>query len=336
MIDTHAKLWNTLGLKVNSKWLKVYSTVSGKPSYKYVPENIYYNVIEPRLNNRVFSFAYADKNAYNFLFQDENIFPKTMLRKINGTIYDPSYNPVGNPDLETLLNSDEEYIVKPAAETGGGKCVELLKFDTNQNDFIFSKTGTPINLKGISQAYPENFIIQKKIKQHPFFSQFNPSSVNTIRIFTYRSFVTEEIIPLQAILRMGREGSIVDNQASGGISCGIDHEGKLNPFAVDKFGNKYDTVNSVSLNSVGKIPFLDEMKEYSKKLGSRMFYSRLNGFDFCTTVEGEVKLLEINTKNIEINFMQMSNGPLFREFTEEVINNCMKMKKVQSIHLKFD
>jgi hypothetical protein len=53
----------------------------------------------------------------------------------------------------------------------------------------------------------------------------------------------------------------------------------------------------------------------------------LLGFDFCVTENNEIKLLEINCKNIEINFLQMNNGPLFGEYSKEIIDYCLHTKK---------
>lgn len=83
-----------------------------------------------------------------------------------------------------------------------------------------------------------------------------------------------------------------------------------------------------------EIPGFSIMKENACLIAKKYFYQRLLGFDFCFTNNNEVKLLEINCKNIETNFLQMSNGPLFGEFTDEIIEYCLKNKK--SIVLDFE
>ncbi|MCK7537993.1 MAG: hypothetical protein MZV63_47075 [Marinilabiliales bacterium] len=68
-----------------------------------------------------------------------------------------------------------------------------------------------------------------------FFARFNESSLNTVRILTYRSVRNEDVFVLHRLLRAGRRGSVVDNQASGGIACAIDNDG-LMALGIDKSG----------------------------------------------------------------------------------------------------
>ena len=82
--------------------------------------------------------------------------------------------------------------------------------------------------------YGGNFIIQKYIDQHHWFARFNESSLNTVRVLTYRRIKNEEAVVLHRLLRAGRPGSVVDNQASGGIACAIDTDGRLMSFGIDK------------------------------------------------------------------------------------------------------
>lgn len=333
VLAEHRKKWRKLSKKINDKWFKVYNRISGIESMDYVPENIYYNIIEPRLNNRVFTTAHADKNFYNIYFNENILFPKTIWQNINGVIYNDRYKPF-SPDDKTFfkkLNEYDQIILKPSAESGGGRRVELFKKE-KENVFYNSKREI-LSINYLRRKYFNNFIIQEYIEQHDFYRRFNPSSVNTVRIFTYRSVFNEEIIPLHAVLRVGRQGKIVDNQASGGIACGIAPGGKPNHFAVDKWGNVYESSNSISFSEVGEIFMFEKMVQYVKALAPKMFYSRLNGFDFCVDRDAKVRLLEINSKNIEINFLQMSTGPLFKEYTDEVIEYCRQHPK--SICLDF-
>ena len=178
------------------------------------------------------------------------------------------------------------------------------------------------------------FLIQKYIEQHNYFKQFNNSSVNTVRVMTYRSVRNEEIMILSSVLRIGKPGSIVDNQASGGISCGINKKGELNDYIVDKYGNKKEITEILNdfKNNI-KVYKYNEIIKVAKKIAQKNLYHRILGLDFCVGINDKIYLLEINNKNIEINFLQMNNGPLFREYTDEVIEFCKNMPK--SIVLDF-
>jgi hypothetical protein len=329
----HKKKWRKLSKKINDRWFKVYSKISGIESMDFVPENIYYNIIEPCLNNRVFTTAYADKNFHHLRFNEKQLFPETLLQNIDGVNYNSRYQPLlaEEKPLFERLKKYNKIIIKPSTESGGGRKVRL--FIREKEDVFYNSRQEKFTLNYLKKGYSSNFLIQEYIEQHDFYQRFNPSSVNTVRIFTYRSVTNEEIIPLHAVLRVGRQGKIVDNQASGGIACGIAPGGRPNHFAVDKWGNVYESTNAISFSEVGEIFMFEKMVQYAKALAPKMFYSRLNGFDFCVDRDAKVRLLEINCKNIEINFLQMSTGPLFKEYTDEVIEYCRQHPK--SICLDF-
>ncbi len=330
----HQLKWKKLSKNIYLKWLRVFTSISGKHSADFVPENLYYTMIEPRLNNRIYTFSYADKNFYDILYPSKDIFPLIIFRKINGCFYDKNYQPafLDEDKLQHIVALFDKIIIKPSAETGGGRNIELLTRNID-NELCFLD-GQRLTLQRVNKKFPENFVIQEVIEQHEFFKQFNPSSINTVRVFTYRSWKDEKVIPVSSVLRIGKAGSIVDNQASGGISCGISVEGRLNDFAVSKYGNKYQTINNIEFKGIKDVYMFDEIKKLAIDLASRMFYSRVNGFDFCVDKSSKVRLLEVNTKNLETNFLQMNNGPLFGEFTDEVIEYCRENKKIYTIHLR--
>ena len=328
VVKSYKSLWKRLSKNPSPKYLKAFSSISKKESCNFVPENIYYNKIELILNNKAYALAYSDKNFYEvFLLEYKDVFPKTILRGINGQLFTRTYEPQSmEASWEGLTAMNVSGIIKPSVETSGG--ANLLSFESKKGVVLLD--GKEVSLPQfqtiIHTTYLAGFVLQEKIKQHPWFAGFNPSSVNTVRMFTYRSVTDNQVYVLHSVIRFGKPGSLVDNQAAGGLSCGISPEGKLNDFAVDKMGNRFEDMQYLLQNKGASIPGLDAMKSIALSIASQYHYHRLLGFDFCYTDENEVKLLEINCKNIETNFLQMNNGPLFGEFTEEVINYCARNK----------
>jgi hypothetical protein len=139
--------------------------------------------------------------------------------------------------------------------------------------------------------------------------------------------LNEKVVILQRILRMGKAGSVVDNQASGGIACGVSPAGVLSVFGIDKYGKKHYDSNGVIFNSVGTLPFIDIVCDTAMGIAQKFPYSRLLGMDFGIDINGKVFLIEVNDSNNEINFYQMNNGPLFGEYTEEITHLCLKEPK---------
>ena len=323
--NQHRKIWKDLNKNTSIKWYRVYASVNGNYDPNYISEIEYYNIVEPTLNHKTFSDAYTDKNNYHKVI-DKAFLPYIYLRCIQGVYYSQSYRHYESfTDLfDNIPEGTDKLVVKIAFDSGGGQGVGLyMKSDGKWTD----SNGEELNENPILKTFGSNFIVQEYIHQHPYFARFNSSSVNTVRLFTYRSVKNNEIIPIHALLRIGRKGSFVDNQAAGGISCGISSEGRLNKFAVDKWGNKYKNHNDVFFSEEDKVLKFSEIIQLGKDLASEFHYHRLLGFDFAVDREEKIALIEINNRNNEINFYQMNNGPLFDKYTGEIIEYCMENKK---------
>lgn len=317
---------------VNHDLISAYALISGKTDAQFIPEDIYYSKVEPALNNRLYALAYADKNLYErYLGQYSCLFPEVSFRYMGGVAFDRDYHRLTLRECDDiLLERDGEYIAKPSVETSGGGRVYLLKV----RDGVAGIDGQDIK-RGIVQHLREklgvNYIVQHRVGQLGWFEDFNQSSLNTIRLMTYRSVANELVYPVSAVLRFGRPNSIVDNQASGGLTCGIDEKGILGGFAVDKYGRLYKDLPWIAIKSGSEVPGFRAMCSYAVEIAPMFPYHRLIGFDFCMDTNGDVKLIEINLKNLEINFLQMNNGSLFGAHTREIIDYCTHAEKSHMI-----
>ncbi len=325
----HKLLWRGYGRRINYDWLEVYTCVSGKEDHRFIPEDIYYTAIEPRLNNKLFSKAWTDKNSYGMFIGGRVRMPEVVLRCVNGVLYSPGMEPAGRPEDYSSLpvsQSGERFIIKPTLDSGGGKGVRVISF--SGADLV---TDPPLpGVKSLPQLfglYGGNFVMQRYIKQHPYFARFNESSLNTLRILTYRRPGNEEVVVLHRLLRIGRPGSVVDNQSSGGIACGVDPEGRLMPFGIDKGGTRHYNAGDVTFSTTAAVPFIRDICSTAVEVASKHRYSRLLGLDFAVNDREEVILIEVNDSNNEINFFQMTSGPLFGDYTEEVALSCRNMPR---------
>ena len=316
----HIELWKRTGSRPNLKWIQVYTSVSGRDDYKYITETDFYNRVEPILNNRSFSDAYADKNSYH-RFIESKLLPGIYLRNIEGIYTDQQYNVIQeNFEIEKIIPASVgKLITKAAVESGGGRGVELFQ---REGEHWINSRGDLLTLLYLETLYGKNFLLQEYIDQSEHYSKFNNSSVNTIRLLTYRSVKTGKIIPLQSVLRIGAPGSIVDNQASGGTACSISPEGRLNEFGVNKHGKRIFSAGGIEFRAAGALYGFDQVINVGLAVAEKYFYQRLIGFDLCIDRTGQVKVIEINNRNNEINFFQMAGGPLFREYTDEVVEYC--------------
>lgn len=328
-MERHLQLWKGYRRRIGFDWLDVYTAVSGRQDHRYVPEDIYYTEIEPRLNNKLFSKAWTDKNSYDLFLGGRVKMPEVVLRCIDGVLYTPDFRPAGRPGEFSEFPpayKGRKLVIKPTMDSGGGKAVRVISCSeegVEMNPHVKGVTTLP-RLFGL---YGGNFIIQKYIDQHPWFARFNESSLNTVRVLTYRSIKNEEPVVLHRLLRAGRPGSVVDNQASGGIACGIDTDGRLMSFGVDKAGRRHKGTESIDFGDAGEVPFMKEITATALEVAACYRYSRLLGLDFAVSRSDGVILIEVNDSNNEINFFQMSSGPLFGSFTEEVASSCMNLPR---------
>lgn len=308
------------------------SQISGIASTRYVPEFHYYFTIEPALNHRGFALAYSDKNFYErFLLHPEGLFVPTLLRSMNGVLMRKDYTTCTSQEASDLMVVGMSYIFKPSTSTSGGSDVALIskneKGQIQLGDQLFASFESAMDSNGLKHG---NYIIQQRVQQHSWFAKWNPSSLNTVRLMTYRSAASEEVHHIGSVIRFGRAGSLVDNQAAGGLTCGIDHRGYSREFVCDKYGR------SSTAGCFGEaVPEHARMIELAQKLASQFPYHRLLGFDFCVSEAGQVHLLEVNCKNIEVNFMQMNNGPLFGDLLDEVIRDARQHRRFHLFELQY-
>ena len=136
-----------------------------------------------------------------------------------------------------------------------------------------------------------NYIIQERVVQHPQMNRLCSTAVNTIRLLTIIT-PNEEILAVRAGLRIGREGSSVDNCAKGGIFVGIDmNTGKLMKKGIIKppYGNTvYQHPDNGIVLEGFEIPFFKEAVEMAKELHSKLYRIHSVGWDIAITPDGPI------------------------------------------------
>jgi hypothetical protein len=168
----------------------------------------------------------------------------------------------------------------------------------------------------------QNIVIQELIHQHEYFRKFNPGSINTVRVYVYKSVSDNEWKFLFAALRMGKDGSM-DNETSGGIFTTINNFGMMNDYAVDKFCTKFKTHpnSGYSFNEV--IPDFDQLIANSLFLANQIYLSRLIGLDMCYDKNHIWRAIEVNTTGHTTRFAQYAGQPFFGKYSNEIIEYCI-------------
>ena len=139
------------------------------------------------------------------------------------------------------------------------------------------------------------FLAEELIVQAPELAQWNPSSVNTVRLCSFRK--DGQVIIDCPFLRTGRKGSVVDNGGAGGIFASIDPAtGVVNTEGADELGNFYPAHPDSGVPYRGvQIPLWSELLDFCKTIHSSLPEEfHYVGFDFALNADRSWVLVEGN------------------------------------------
>ncbi len=223
---------------------------------------------------------------YFYLFLKSLNFPtpKILYYTRNGKLFYDEYH--DGEQISTILNHDMDAFAKQFDGQLGNGAFAIKVQDSKvyvNNELVPS---TDEILKTFTTS---DYIIQERIKQHPELNKLCSTAVNTIRLVTLLT-PDEEVIAVRAGLRVGREGSCVDNCAKGGIFVGIDlNTGKLMKKGIIKPPHGkivYQQPDNGVVFEGFEIPFFKEAVEMAKELHSKLYRIHSVGWDISITPEG--------------------------------------------------
>ena len=281
-----------LGNAVNPRWHQYYYSINGCFTPKYVPLGLYYADILPLMNDRSVTKAYADKNFTERLFPDV-LQPKSIVKNINGFYYE-GMKVISEERALNICSNLSDAIIKQAVESAQGKSV--IRFSSVQG-----KTDSDnCSVKELFKKYKKNFIVQQAVIQHPELSRLNPTSLNTVRLTTFRR--ENEVVVLTSLLRMGRK-----SPAYGINPTGVYEE--------NDFGLKYDGV---------VVPLFQQIVDEAKSMHMTLPYTRIIGWDFTVNDNNEVVLIELNLHSPGVYQLI---GPALGNYTDEILEMVRQSKK---------
>lgn len=316
----YLKMWSVFKTKVEKQSYRYYSHYCGKTPY-IVPENILHDYIEPKLNPVRYLGYYSDKNIFEKLLPSEYVIP-TVLRRMGGGILDGSYKPV--TDLrDILLRQEGDLFLKPSVDTSSG--IGVQKYVKHDNEYVEVRSQEPLSIEKL-KSYGLNFILQNAVMQHPYVSQLCSSSINTLRIATYRSVIDEKPHVIGALIRIGKEGEYVDNAHAGGRFVAINKEtGELGKCAVDQYGRIYNEWNDINfLNSNFVYPHWDKVLQCALEVTQSLHHMRLIQLDIAMDINNCPKIIEYNVIGYS-PWLYMTTGCIpLGEYTSEIIDYCCR------------
>jgi len=128
--------------------------------------------------------------------------------------------------ITDFIKKHVSFIFKPL-DGHSGQGISILRLD---NDNAISEF--------VEKHKKKEYVIEELINQSPDIGVLHPSSINTLRILTFKQ--KDRVNLLGAALRIGVGGANVDNAGSGGIYGHVDvNEGIIDSVACDNANRRY-------------------------------------------------------------------------------------------------
>lgn len=211
-------------------------------------------------------------------------------------------NSTSEDEIKRFITSHDALIAKPEhGEQGHG----IFKLKT-QDDID----------RLLKERMAESFIIEEVVENADYIKEINPSSLNTIRAYTFINNMGETEI-LAILLRVGAPGTNVDNWGAGGVGYNFDIEtGICCQKGTDKKCRRHIFHPGSGKMMLGfKISNFDELKKYIERLSNVIPSARFVGWDIAITPKG-LELIEMNCPGGH-DFLQCHGEP----FYDRIIKN---------------
>ena len=299
-----------LGHTVPIDWHQYFYSRTGIYSKLYIPTSEYKNHLIGRLNIYPFHLAYNDKNMTDVTLPHTHQ-PKIYLKNMGGYYYAEG-KAITRDEAVYVCKDLGDVIIKPSL-TGRGVGVRKVHLENGMVN------GEKQSVDDLFNEYQADFLVQKVIEQHSHMSALNPSSINTIRVVSYRSGM--EIKVVYTVIRIGRQGMNIDNESAGGISAIIKSDGTIGKYAYGAPGvDKVEYTDSGIHIDGYKVPSFDKAIELVKSSHLQLPYFNLIGWDIAIEADGSPIMIELN---LNPDLSQSANGPAFGDYTEEILKDAM-------------
>lgn len=295
-----------------------FAALTGRHDDLVVPEQVWWERLLPRLNDLAYREAFRDKNLSDQLLGWPP-GPETYLRRVHGHYLAADYTPIADAEVLPHLQALQERgittaIIKPS-RTDDGERIALLGIDERGLALGRQRVTWPI----LERLFGTDLIVQERLVQHPAMAAPHPASVNTVRLRTLRWHGRIEVLP--SLVRFGQNGSINDNVGTGGLACGVEHDGRLRPYAVDSAGGVQRVHPTTGVAFADReVPRWGEVVALGQRLHRAVLPFDLVGWDIALDRAGRPRLLEFNVRG-DSNVVQHATGqPLFGAWTAKVID----------------
>jgi len=274
-------------------WLATYTEIRGEYKEGWIPDDYMSYRAMPIINPRNITYISLLKTLDYRLFGDFCVAPLMLI--IGKLIYDKNFNIISREKAEKLLKEHaDEVVVKEDGGSGGSKVyfVPSHKVDLNK-------------LSGNIRC-----VIQPLVYQHKSLTEIYPSAINTLRIHTYMG--SDSVVRIIiSLLRVGTNGSRVDNVHRGGRFLYLNDEGKPATDAITGWENMGETKHpdtGYAYKDI-KISALKKAKELCIKAHYQYPYTGIIAWDIYIDTNNNPRLLEWNAKSLHFGVNEAFCGP---------------------------
>lgn len=308
-------VWGGVWSKPNYEWHEHYKAVNGEFDPRYMPGDVFYLDLLPRLSDLALSEAWEDKSYYAKRFQ-EFPFPALRFACIGGRLVDKDLSFISWENAYQAVRDMTAAFVKPSLGSYQG----IGAFRLELTDI-----NSPEDLKTRLADCGGNFVVQELIEQADLLSSFNPSSVNIIRMNTV--CLNGDAFLANATIRFGVAGSVTDMAHVEGVEiarvAGLSGDGCLRGYFCNQDGDRAP-LSELGIRGEDRVPGFYKAVNCCKELHKQMHHFGLVAFDVAIRSNGEPVIVEMNIDGPGSVFYQYANGPFFGDRTEDVIEWCKK------------
>lgn len=207
-------------------------------------------------------------------------------------------------ELKQLLqqHSGSTVMVKPLEGFGGtGVMAIAISYDGEKLQLQSVGEQQLYNVEQLISAYQQmnrqpEFMLEAYIQQSAQFASFNPSSLNTLRLWVLET-APDQAEVIGGYLRIGRAGKVIDNASAGGIMCPVAlATGEVQPGLIKKTPHRDDICQHPDHGAALAGVVLEQwqlIKQFAEKVLLKLPHTRFAGLDITMTDQGPI-LIESN------------------------------------------
>lgn len=272
-----------------------------------VCDSVLYPFIVKILNPIKQGSVLENKGLTNALFYDVKQ-PLIIVRNVNGSFSDNNFELLNKEAaIRMILSYKKPVVFKKSINSLGGRDVIIVR---DYDETI---------IKQQFDVFKKDFVVQEVLQQSEQTAKFNPTSLNTFRVTTL--LLNGEFTLLGAWLKCGSKGAEVDNLTSGGMGACVLPDGRLN-YAVGLLSPKYEFSPSGVRFEDCRIEHFDRIIEKAKQFHTRIPMVSMAGWDFALDPNDQPVLIEANLRNPDTFPWQTTQGPIFGDRLQEVLDYC--------------